>query len=197
MPIDLLEQGKKQTSKKDEPKKIQMHKPIKDQQIEEQQPPPAKKPSLIPIIAAIVVILVFIIGAGGYYIIIYLPSLNINVNQPTPTPITRTPTPEPTPTPGNVPSPLPPTPLAPLYGTVINFADDPDTLYLIEDNGELRWIDRDSVVFENGLSINDISPDLIHTINDKWKTIRKGSDVVGLVDWDPRVLKPGELDLFL
>jgi len=64
---------------------------------------------------------------------------------------------------------------------------------LIENNGELRLIDKDSVVFENGQTIFQINQSLIYELPDKWKTIRRGSGVSGQVDFDPRVLSTGEL----
>lgn len=122
---------------------------------------------------------------------------NKNINQP----IVSPPAPPPTPQPP-VPEPPPPsqilldTELAPIKGSVIKFKNE-NTLYLIEDNGELRKIDRLTVVFDNGQSINDISPSLIYTLADRFKNIRRGEDVIGSVDWDPRVLRFVELSPFL
>ncbi len=91
---------------------------------------------------------------------------------------------------------LPDTELVPLRGSVIKFSNA-NTLYLIEDNGELRLIDRNTVFFKNGQSINQISPNLIYTIADRYQNIRRGKNVTGFVDWDPRVLSPEELAPFL
>jgi len=148
-----------------------------------------------------IVLFVIIIAAGiyGYFQFLYQPEPPVvivnNTNRPEPTP---TPSPKLTPTPVIQPTPsvLPDTELAPIRGSVIKFKDE-ITLYLIEDNGELRYIDRETVVFDNGQSINDISFRLIYTISDEYKNIRQGKEVVGLVDWDPRVLSYQELAPFL
>ena len=70
-------------------------------------------------------------------------------------------------------------------------------IYLIEDNGELRKVDQQTVVFDNGQRVDQISSYLIYTIADRFKNIRKGRDVIGQVDWDPRVLSFNELNPFL
>lgn len=119
------------------------------------------------------------------------PSPNPSVTPmiPSPTPIVR---PSPTPT----PTILPDTELASLRGAVVKFQDE-ETLYLIENNGELREIDLENVSFVNQGKIQELSPDLIYTIADRYKNIRRGKAVTGRVEWDPRVLSPAELSPFL
>lgn len=169
-----------------------------------------KRRLMFSIIFGIIIILV----AGGIFVYFYFfpvkpepeppvqPSPTPVVSPtPTPSPETPNPSPQPSPSPQISPSPqaspvLPDTELAPIRGSVVKFQGD-DTLYLIEDNGELREIDRNTVVFENGDSINDLKPSLIYTIADRFKTVRKGKDVVGQVDWDPRVLIFTEINPFL
>ena len=81
-------------------------------------------------------------------------------------------------------------------GALIRFAEQED-VYLVEDNGELRLVDKDTVIFKNGLNIFQISPRRIYTINQRFENIRKGREVVGQVDWDPRVLSSQDLKNFL
>ena len=87
---------------------------------------------------------------------------------------------------------LPDTALAPLRGALVRISVNP-TIYLVENNGELRKVDELTTVFENQKTITNISKSLIYTLPDKWIDIRKGRDVGGQVDWDPRVLKISEL----
>lgn len=102
------------------------------------------------------------------------------------------------------PPPLPPTPpvilpdteLTPLRGSLVQFQGEIG-VYLVENNGELRLVDVQTVVFKNGQRINQISKSLIYTLANRFKNIRKGKDVVGLVDWDPRNLTALELKPFL
>lgn len=89
--------------------------------------------------------------------------------------------------------PLPDTPLAPLRGALIKFANSSD-IYLIENNGELRLIDQINTIFKNGQRVSDLNPNLIYQLPDKWQTVRKGDKIVtGQVDFDPRVLSLNEL----
>ncbi len=93
------------------------------------------------------------------------------------------------------PPPPPDTEIAPLRGSLVKFADE-ETLYLVDWGGELRSIDMNSVSFKNGKTALQISPSLIYTLNDRFKDIRKGKEVFGYIDWDPRVLSEVELELF-
>lgn len=90
-----------------------------------------------------------------------------------------------------IPIVLPDTELAPLRGALVRFADNP-LIYLIERNGELRVV-KEGAVFKNGQSISKISPALIYSISSHFSDIRKGKDVYGRIDWDPRVLLLQEL----
>jgi len=153
------------------------------------------------------IICLVIVGLLSYYYFTYQPSLfvtNQPVASPQPSPLVR-PSPSPTPSPVFSPSPspspapkplLPDTELAPIRGSLVKFKDE-DTLYLVEDNGELRKVDIQSVIFENGQKIDQVKSSLIYTIADRYKNIRRGKDVYGQVDWDPRVLKFAELSPFL
>jgi hypothetical protein len=87
---------------------------------------------------------------------------------------------------------LPNTELQPLLGSLIRFRSGAE-IYLVEDNGELRKVDVSTTVFENGQNVFQINPSLIYLIGEKWKTIRRGRDVTGQVDFDPRVLSQNEL----
>lgn len=90
------------------------------------------------------------------------------------------------------PGPLPDTELAPLRGALVKFSGE-NVIYLIEYNGELRYVDQASVIFKHGENISQIGLDRIYTINDSFKDIRRGKDVFGWIDWDPRVLSQAEL----
>ena len=94
------------------------------------------------------------------------------------------------------PTVLPDTELAPLRGSLVKFFGE-ETVYLVENNGELRIVDTQSVVFENKQKFIEISRSLIYTINDRWKTIRQGRTVRGQVDFDPRILTFAELAPFI
>ena len=94
------------------------------------------------------------------------------------------------------PQPLPNTELAPLRGAIVKFSV-PDGIFLVENNGELRTIDKNTVVFANGKNINQISPQLIYTVADRFENTRRGKEVIGFVSWDPRVLTPEELEPYL
>jgi len=136
------------------------------------------------------------------------PVVNFNVNKPlnlnTPVAIEPTPVPTPPPLPPSpppvllpvVPQPLPDTELAPLRGTLVKFKGEP-VIYLIELNGELRKVDLQTVIFANGQSIKQIGPEKIYTINDRFINVRKGKDVIGFVEWDPRILTVEELQPYL
>jgi len=101
----------------------------------------------------------------------------------------------PPPPPVTTPPPLPDTELAPLRGSLVRFVGDAN-IYLIEYNGELRKVNMQSVSFKNGEKISEIKPDLIYTISDRFKNVRKGKEVIGFVDWDPRILSQEELAYF-
>jgi hypothetical protein len=90
---------------------------------------------------------------------------------------------------------LPDTELAPLRGALVRFAGE-DKVNLVETNGELRIIEQSTVIFENGQSLKKINQAYIYLIPDRFKDIRRGKDVRGQVDFDPRVLKPEELAPF-
>ncbi len=152
----------------------------------------------------IISVIIIIGGIFSYFYFFYQPVslvvVNKNINKPSePSPkptVSPAPSSALSPQPPAEPAPLPDTPLAPLRGAVVKFSGE-TTLYLVEDNGELRKIDRQTVFFENGESINEISPNLIYTIADRFKDVRKGKDVIGQVDWDPRVLSFQKLAPFL
>lgn len=90
---------------------------------------------------------------------------------------------------------LPDTPLVPIAGALVKFRND-SKIYLVETNGELRVITT-SVVFDNGQSISDVSTSRIYVISDVWQSVRQGKEVVGQVDFDPRVLTLSEIRPFL
>jgi hypothetical protein len=100
------------------------------------------------------------------------------------------------PSPPPPPQPLPATELAPLRGAVVRFLGDANT-YLVENNGELRKIDAQTVRFKNGQSILQLRSQLIYMLAERFKDTRRGSDVIGYVDWDPRVLTEKELEPFI
>jgi hypothetical protein len=201
MPIDFLGgEAKKEDRKKDEG--IVFHKPEKEK-IEK-----IKKDKTKLLIVLLIFVIIIVLGFGSYYLYFAEPQVvveNINIgNEPIviPAPVIEPVVePEPVIEPVVEPEPviepviLPDTELAPIRGSVVTFNND-DTLFLIEDNGELRMIDLTTVRFDNGQTITQISPDLVYLLADKWKTIRKGENVYGLVDWDPRVLKLEELAPF-
>lgn len=182
-----------------------------------------KRRLIFSVIFAIIIII--IVGGGGYYFFfLYEPSPPV-VNQPVvvasprPSPVATvtprvsptprpspqpspsltprpSPSPVPTPTPTPTPGPLPDTELAPLRGALVKFKSQ-DVIYLVEDNGELRKVDQQTVIFDNGQKINQISSSLIYTIAERFQDIRRGKDVFGQVDWDPRILSSNELSPFL
>ncbi len=225
MPIDLLSgQNKKPIKKQRVTAEVRMHMPEKEvsekKKIQKQkikQKRSTAKPAFQEVnfmssfkaylfkrrLTLIIISVIIISGAVfGYFYFFYEPEVQPifqeNINQQ---PVSTVQPAQPVSPPVTVPSeppagPLPDTELAPLRGSVIKF-NNSNTLYLIEDNGELRLIDRNSVVFENGQSINQINSNLIYTIADRYQNIRRGKEVVGLVDWDPRVLSPQELAPFL
>jgi len=90
---------------------------------------------------------------------------------------------------------LPDTELAPLRGSLVKFSGSSE-IYLIENNGELRPVDKQTVIFKDGESIYSISSSLLYTLNDRFKEVRQGRAVKGRVDWDPRVLSSVELQPF-
>ncbi len=203
MAIDFLGKNNKEQEKKNENQEIVMH------AAEKQAPVKKIKSSRYVkrlIILAIFVIIIVLVGLAVYFFIIKpAEDINENINIPVvhyepeiipdiiPEPESETVI-EPEPETG--PVILPDTELMPIKGSVVKFSDS-STLYLIEDNGELRKIDLATVRFDNGQKITDINPDLIYTLADKWQRIRNGKDVFGLVDWDPRVLVDQELQPFL
>jgi hypothetical protein len=91
---------------------------------------------------------------------------------------------------------LPDTQLSPLRGALVRFVND-SNIYLIEYNGELRKIDAATVRFKNGQSVNQLNPKLIYTLAISFEDTRKGKDVKGFIDWDPRVLTEEELAPFI
>lgn len=91
---------------------------------------------------------------------------------------------------------LPDTELAPLRGALVKFLND-SSIYLVENNGELRKIEVQTVEFRNGQNIYQLNPRLIYTLADRFKTTRRGKDVKGFIDWDPRVLTEEELAPFI
>ncbi len=181
-----------------------------------------KKRLIFSLVFAIIIIAV--LGGGAYYYFFLYEPATPDVNQPiavtspspspspSPTPtVSPRPSPSPSPRPSPRPSPsprptpspvspisgsLPDTDLAPLRGSLVKFSGE-EVIYLVEDNGELRRVDQPTVVFDNGKSIDEISSSLIYTIADRFKDIRRGKDVFGQVDWDPRVLTFSELNPFL
>jgi len=91
---------------------------------------------------------------------------------------------------------LPDTPLAPLRGALVRFPRG-QTVYLVEDNGELRPLILGTIIFENGLRIDQIDLSQIYVISDEWEGVRRGTEEVrGQVDFDPRVLSETELAPF-
>jgi len=94
------------------------------------------------------------------------------------------------------PTPLPDTELAPLRGALVRFTGDIN-IYLVELNGELRQVETQSVYFANGQKISQTSPAKIYYIADRFRETRRGKDVIGFVEWDPRILSSAELGSFL
>jgi len=91
---------------------------------------------------------------------------------------------------------LPDTELAPLRGALVKFTGD-SNIYLIENNGELRKIEKQTVIFKNGQNIFQLDQNLIYTISSRFANTRHGKDVKGFIDWDPRVLSEQELTPFI
>lgn len=91
---------------------------------------------------------------------------------------------------------LPDTELSPLRGTLVQFPLD-SNIYLIENNGELRNIEKETVIFKNGQNIYQLKTNLIYTLSSRFVNTRRGKDVKGFIDWDPRVLAEDELALFI
>lgn len=173
-----------------------------------------RRQALIRKLIYIVIIIVILLVACAVAIIIYLRPAppQVVTNQPpvvniappvvppttpvvTPTPIVNeVPQPPVTNEPG---APLQDTPLAPLRGSLINFSAS-DDVYLIENNGELRLVNKQSVIFENGQKFEELSSNLIYLLPDKWQNTRRGDKMVeGQVDFDPRVLSLTELLPFI
>jgi len=163
------------------------------------------------IISAVSLVVVGIFAGGVYWYqgrpiqpTTVIPPQNEPITAPTPEPTpvqpivtpTPTPTPEPTPPVTNQPVSVQDTPLAPLRGSLITFANSTE-IFLIENNGELRLVDQAMVIFKNGQTMNQLNRNLIYRLPDKWKVIRRGLGVTGQVDFDPRVLSTGELLPFL
>lgn len=151
-------------------------------------------------IGLISVIIIIIVGLGGYYVYIYYqagsqPQPPVSpVNQAVPS---EPPEQEPGETDiGELPTEnLPPTELAPIRGSLVSFPGT-ESIYLIDADGSLRLLDKNTVIFDNGDSLNQISQSLIYTLADKWRLIRKGKIVRGRVEYDPRVLAGSELAPF-
>ena len=179
-----------------------------------------KRLTFFGLFAIIILIAGFLIG---YFLFFYKPQPKIaaNVNQPAPAniPVVNLPPVPPPPPPtycgdgicnsgelcsscpadcGScpLPPPLPDTELAPLRGSLVRFLGS-SIIYLVELNGELRKIDLNTVSFLNGQKISQVNPDLIYQISDQFKSVRKGKDVIGKVDWDPRILSQPELAPFI
>jgi len=91
---------------------------------------------------------------------------------------------------------LPDTEMAPLNGALVKFDGQPE-VYLVDNHGDLRMIDRESVIFNSNKRLSQISPSLIYTINDKWQNTREGDIITGKVDFDPRIITYNELRLFI
>jgi hypothetical protein len=88
------------------------------------------------------------------------------------------------------------TELAPLRGSLVKFSDNSE-VYLIEWQGELRLINQQTVVFKSKQTISSLSAkNQIYLINSNFKSIRRGADVIGYVNWDPRILSPEEIESF-
>ncbi|MBN1325387.1 hypothetical protein JW977_00185, partial [Candidatus Falkowbacteria bacterium] len=87
---------------------------------------------------------------------------------------------------------LPDTELAPLRGALAQFGGD-SNIFLIENNGELRKIDKQTVIFKNGQNIYQLNQNLIYSLSSQFANTRKGKDVKGFIDWDPRILTEQEL----
>ncbi len=156
--------------------------------------------------AGIIVFLIALgVTAGAYGVWVLISSLPTEQTPPTTTPVSpQEPTePMPTeptpsePTPQEPSGPLPDTELTPLAGALITFRDTTD-IFLVENNGELRLVNQEAVIFDNGQTMNEISRRLIYLLPDRWQSIRRGQQVVsGRVDFDPRVLTTPELLPFI
>jgi hypothetical protein len=161
-----------------------------------------------------ILIIFLVVGAGvAFYLRPVTPKLVINqppvvVLTPQPTPVVNEVPPVPVPTPviNEVPpapiinepaGPLPDTELAPLRGSLVKFSTTND-IYLIENNGELRLVNQQTVVFKNGQKLNELDRGIIYQLLDRWQTVRKGDKIVeGQVDFDPRVMTLSELLPFI
>ncbi len=151
----------------------------------------------------VIVIMSIILGVGGgggvYLFMTKSPAPEITPppvvsqpSQPTVPPIVSQPS---QPTVVQPSGPLPDTPLAPLYGALVKFEGE-SQVYLVEKNGELRIV-TENVIFDNGQTLTTIRQSLIYTIGDQWKEVRRGQQVVGRVDFDPRVLTLPEVRPYL
>ncbi len=139
------------------------------------------------------------ISAGGLWYVFGL-SLPVQTTGE-PEPIAQAPVNSPPPSvPVNAQTPapsLPDTELAPLRGALVRFASG-SAIYLVENNGELRRVVTQSVIFKNGQRMAQIDRSLIYLLPGRWESIRHGTpDVSGQVDFDPRVLTAPELEPFL
>lgn len=207
MAIDFISKKQDEKEKRSQKQDIIMHTPEKEAPVEKVR----QKMSKTTLILLFIFVIIILSGGIFYYLNFMRPKTPVSEDlavvesepevlpdlQPIsePEPVVE---PEPEPEPESEPAEiiLPDTELAPIKGSVVKFSGS-NALYLIEDNGELRLIDLDTVRFDNGQRITEISDSLVYTIAAKWKTIRKGKDVFGLVDWDPRVLSEEELKPFL
>ena len=154
-----------------------------------------KKKRMRMLITAIAVLLAGGAGVGIYYLSFNQSKLAQPVTTPAPLvapPVTSPVAPSEQPAPSQ-PSALPNTPLAPLRGSLVKFAAGAD-VYLVEENGELRIVNQNTAVFDNGQSYTQINKNLIYELPDKWKDTRRGAqEVTGQVDFDPRILSLAEL----
>lgn len=161
----------------------------------------ARKRKKLLRIGMIVLVSILVVGGGavGGYLFITQQSEQVIISPPVtqpPQPTAPPTVPQPSQPPVTQPTgPLPDTPLAPLYGALVKFSGE-SVVYLIENNGELRMI-TEGVIFDNGQTLTTIRQSLIYTIGDQWKEVRKGRDVMGRVDFDPRVLTLPELRPYL
>ncbi len=149
----------------------------------------------------LIALVLMAVGYGGYLLLTREAPPQQTPTQPLPQePSEQIPTQpsEPTaPEPSEPTGPLPDTELAPLAGALITFRDTTE-IFLVENNGELRRVNQEAVVFANGQRLSELSRRLIYLLPDRWQSIRRGSqEVSGQVDFDPRVLTTPELLPFI
>ena len=91
---------------------------------------------------------------------------------------------------------MPETELAPLRGALIKF-DENGEVYLVEWRGEIRLLNQQTTIFKSGQTVKSLADqNLVYLINSNYKGIRRGKNVSGYVDWDPRILTQEELEIF-